>query len=219
MTSTFFLRKAVIFLVFFCLPTYAAFLPSTVTSEQWQDSYLAKWQSGNENDKIDAIEQLSALLLILPTSDPMSSISNDLLERFIRVSPDALMAQALYLLQSGYPQIASQRLLDLILSYPDDPRINRFRIALARAFKEEGKHDLAVAQLDPLMNTMTIDGKWATLEKAILLHETGDFKSAVQILKSLTSVVEGNSYLEFRVKQTLASAGTEHMMRLQMETE
>ncbi|MGB3977207.1 MAG: hypothetical protein WBM02_08985 [bacterium] len=219
MKSIHFLVLAINFSTLMCHSAFAFVLPSTVTTEQWQDSYMAKWQSGNEGDKVDAIEQLAALLLLLPPSDSMGSITSESLERFIQISPDALMAQAFYSLQSGNPKIASQRLLDIILKYPDEPRINRFRIALARAFREEGKYDLAAAQLDPLMNLITTDGKWATLEKVDLLHKTGDFKGAVQILKLLAPAVEGSGYFEYRVKQALAAAGTEHMLRLQMETE
>jgi predicted Zn-dependent protease len=198
-------------------PVSASFPLSTVTTGQWRDNYLAKWQSGDKADQQDAVQQLSALLVLLPPSDPVANAVGDRLD--VQQSADAQMALAFHALKTGSGRNASQRFLDLILQYPGDPRINRFRIALARAFRLDRQYDLAAAQLEPLMNLNTTDGKWAMLEKAYLLRETGNIEGAVTVLKMLTPAVRGTGYLEKLVQETLAAAGTERMLLLRTDTE
>lgn len=212
--------KFVFFLVFTIAlfhPVCASFPLTAVTTGQWRDNYLAKWQSGNETDQQDAIQQLSALLLLLPPSDPVTKAVGDRLA--VQQSADAQMAMAFHALKNGSAQNASQRFLDLILRYPGDSRINRFRIALARAFRMDRQYDLAAAQLDPLMNLDTADGQWAMLEKAYLLRETGNIESALTVLKTLAPAARGTGYLERLVQETLDAAGTERMLLLRTDTE
>lgn len=188
------------------------FLPSTVTTSQWRDNYLAKWQAGDTTDKLDAVQQLAALLILLPPSDPIYSTLVDRLRIHIDDMPDAQMAVAFQALATGQPQEASQHLLDLILQYPGDHRINRFRIALARAFRADRQYDLAIAQLEPLMNTTTTNGKWAMLEHALLLQEMGRYEDAITVLTELAASLEDTDYLTFPVKQALSAAVSQRML-------
>jgi predicted Zn-dependent protease len=190
----------------------SAFLPSTVTTSQWRDTYLAKWQAGDDTDKRDAVEQLAALLLVIPPSDPIHTALADRLEIHVDDTPDASMAIAFQALATGQSQKASRRLLDLILQYPDDYRINRFRIALARAFGADNQFDLAAAQLEPLMNTSTTNGQWAMLEKGLLLHEAGQYEDAISLLTELAATLDNTEYLLFPVKQALSAAVSSRML-------
>lgn len=160
-------------------------LPSTVTLQQWKDSWLAKWQSGSSDDAKDAIAELSSLLLLLDNETPDIHSLRDRLQSQSQQNNDALIAIALKNLQSGFPDQAAESLLELILKLPQDPRVNRFRIGLARAFRQDERFDLAVAQLEPILELKTPDGRWATLEYARILRTQGDNQTAINIYQSI----------------------------------
>jgi len=160
-------------------------LPSSVSVTQWRDSWLAKWQSGNASDSDDALTQLAALMLLLDTDAAIAGNLMDRLETQRDTSADADAALGFQMLRRGFSEKGSQRLLDLVLKHPGDPRVNRFRIGLARAFRQDGQFDLAAAQLEPIMDLKTPDGQWATLEQARLLRSQGDDDGAIRLLTAL----------------------------------
>lgn len=169
-------------------------LPSSVSVKQWQDSWLAKWQSGNTEDKSEAMSQLASLMLLLDTDAPLIRDLTDRLDTQSDASVDAAAAVGFQMLRQGLSESGSQRLLDLILKYPSDPRVNRFRIGLARAFRQDGQFDLAAAQLEPIMDYKTPDGRWATLERARLYRAMNDDTDAIRLLEALESEAV-NDYL------------------------
>ncbi|MCD4653045.1 hypothetical protein K8T06_03830 [bacterium] len=172
-------------------------MPSTLTITQWQDSWLAKWQSAEPEDKNQSMAQLAALLLIIDNDAPEISGLKNRLATQTEISIEADIALALQLLQIGFPDKAAQKLLDLILKYPDDFRINRFRIGLARAFRQDGQFELAAAQLEPIMDLHTSDGRWATLERARLYQTQNNSKLAIELYEQIE-----NSNASMFLKQT-----------------
>ncbi len=188
-----------------CNPASAQVLPATVSVSQWRDSFLAKWQAGNDADKTDSITQLAALLLLIANNDPQSTPLIERLEMQADVSPEAQMALAFHSLNSGLAQNASKRLLDLILRYPDDQRIPRFRIALARSFHLDGQLDMASAQIDPLINFETDSGQYAAIEKALIYIDLHENEKAVELLEKLLQISEESDYIHTLTQQYAAS--------------
>lgn len=184
--------------------THAQGLAASVSAAQWRDSFLAKWQSGDQQDKHDAIVQLSALLLLLSDSDPNKQDLIDRLEIHVTDSVDAQMAIAFSKLASSNPGDASKRLLDLIMRFPDEPRVQRFRIALARSFRMQGQLETANAQLEPLLNPNTEDGRWALLEKAMILDDLHDTHKAIELLKQLAETSAQPSFFHSIVTAKLS---------------
>ena len=170
-------------------------LPSTVSIGQWRDSFLAKWQSGTETDKNDAVIQLASLLLLMSDTDPLRNPLLDRLRMHSSESPDAGMAIALAKLESDHPEEASQLLLDLILRHPDDKRISRWRIALARSFRLEGQLDMASTQLEPMLSPETESGRWAIIEQVSIYKEKGEFEKAYAMLERFDPIDLNSDYL------------------------
>ncbi|MBN1879775.1 hypothetical protein JW823_06660 [bacterium] len=191
---------SVIISLAFCQEILAQDIPSTVSVAQWRDSFLAKWQSAVDKDKLDAIVQLSSLLLVMSDSDPLRSPLIDRLEVHVDESADVQMAIAFSLLSDNQPEEASKRLLDLILRYPNEPRIQRFRIALARSFRAEGQLSMATAQLDPLFDFATDTGRYAILEKAMILKDMQETQKALDLLNQLDSAGVESLYFSSLVR-------------------
>jgi len=194
------LLKYIIVITVLVQGSLAQKLPSSVSVPQWRDAWIAQWQSGNSDEKTRALSQLSALLLQLDVDAPESLELMDRLEPLGNQSADAGMAVAFQTLRRGFPEKSSRHLLDLILKYAADPRVNRFRIGLARAFRQDGQFDLAAAQLEPIMNLQTPTGRWATLERALLYRTQGADEDAIRLLEDLEKAAV-NVYLKQRIEQ------------------
>ncbi|MBN1297175.1 hypothetical protein JXA80_10375 [bacterium] len=169
--------------------SYAQVIPGAVSIDQWRDMWLVQWQSGSPEARSEALIQLSSLLLVLDTDDPATHVIQDKLSSLASQSIDAEISTALHALHTGSTASASQLLLDLVLQHPADHRIHRFRIALARCFRDDGQLDLAAAQLEPVMNGSTPDSLWAKLERARLYRIAGHYDEAM----TLYSVLENQN--------------------------
>ena len=199
------LRNCIPFLAIICLlaPVRAQDMPSTVSITQWQDSWLAKWQSDASEDKTDAITQLAALHLL---TEGKTEESGELQAKLMAVkgsytAVDA--ALAFQLLETGFQDQAAKELLDLILNYPDDARVVRFRIGLARAFIQDNQFDLAGAQLEPIVNPDTPSGQWALLEQARLLKASGETDLAINSYNELIKANTSNFLMQLANKELL----------------
>jgi len=188
----------IIALLTFCtlFPVISQTITSTVSVSQWQDSWLAKWQSTDPIDKKESMEQLAALLLIIDKDSPLVNTLTDKLVTYSGISSSHIdVAIAFQGLRVGFPDKAAEGMLDLILKHQNDFRVNRFRIGLARAFRQTGQFELAAAQIDPIVDLRTSDGRWATLERARIYQSQNDSKHAIELYKSIQNS-DATSYLK-----------------------
>jgi tetratricopeptide (TPR) repeat protein len=137
--------------------------------------------------KVELIDRISGYRYLLDVSNENMQLIRKFFESIPKSSQTAssLAASAYDLMQLNQPGKAAEVYLNVILGFPKDPRIQRYRIALARSFREAGDYRQAASQLEPIQKGNTPDAWWAKLERARVYLAAGDEQNAVKMYKTI----------------------------------
>ncbi len=138
----------------------------------------------------DCVQNLAGLLRLLEPESADAGNIKKILDDLPRDKHNAysLASLAFWELKNGEPARASELLLALILRYPTDPDIARYRIALARAFRESGDFLQSAAQLAPIIENQSSVTPWALLEQARLYHAQKDIDNASRVYQQIETI-------------------------------
>ncbi len=153
-------------------------------------------ENDRESDELKiGVHNLAGYLLIMDPNHPgipevaafLSGLPDDL------ESLTVAGAEAYHLMMIKQPEKASEIYLELILRYPSHPDINRYRIALARAFRESGRLRQAIAQLESILKQAPVLAPWVLLERA-KIHTLEDEQD--DALRTVARIIDrfGDSY-------------------------
>lgn len=140
-----------------------------------------------EISRESCIDLLFSWLVLLEPGDARADIVRGIIETIPEsdLSPVLLANKAGDLLQNGKPAQAAEKYLDLILKFPKDENINRWRIALARAFRDSGNFKQAKEQLALIASGGSIDASWALLEQARLHYALDEIGESERLYRAI----------------------------------
>ncbi|MBN1356876.1 hypothetical protein JXA40_11495 [bacterium] len=158
----------------------------------------------NPVDTRDCLERLAGYLKLIEPDDITAREIRECLEGVPeeRWTPFLQAALGSHYLKTGNPDKASEMYLDLILSFPSDPKIMRYRIALAEAFRMSGNYIQAAAQLEPLLESRSTESAWAILEMARLNQSRGLPDKALENYRKIELQAAGTKVAEIARRES-----------------
>jgi tetratricopeptide (TPR) repeat protein len=147
---------------------------------------------------------LAGYLNLLDADD----INADSISSLIKSAPKNLQtayvraAYGSYQLRLGNPEKSTEIFLELILSFPADPNILRYRTILAEAFRLSGDLDQAAAQLEPLLMVKTPESAWVFLEKARLCQAEDNAEEALRYYRRIEVRAPGSKVADIALKES-----------------
>ena len=106
-------------------------------------------------------------------------------------TPEILIALAYYDEMHGNFALSADTYLQIILKYPTDKDIQRYRIALAESLRKAEQYDQALAQLELLQNQNNGFSVWAQLEIARLYRSMGNQAKASSYYQKVINRAKG----------------------------
>lgn len=179
-----------------CLATDAA---------EYVDHLIAQSDALGSDSQVDLLEKLAGALILIDTDNPVAEKIRLKLEQIPDKKKTARICAAIASdkLRQGDYRNACKLYFDLILRFPKDPNINRFRIAMARAYVMNREFDQAKAHLDPITRLPTIDAGWASLELAKISMLGQNLDEARRRYKSIEIAFPGSFAAKISIRELL----------------